>query len=195
MKHNFLIRSALLTAAFTSVAAMGQEAPGGLAFDASKHQKSQGAQLSVTYPAGFSARESNRQRIVQSFVGSSDGVDLAMTLGVEAGEGDVEAYCASQTPDDWRKTFQGQASNMQVLDVQAVRWKNRPAILMTLGQITKLDGFQIYSRVQTLSICHKRYRVSLSCGTSAPTEAKVTVLMQKAQATCGRFYDSLIFKK
>lgn len=195
MRRHLFIRPALTIAVFTSVAATGQEAPGGLAFDASKHQKSQGAQLSVTYPAGFSARESNRQRIVQSFVGTSDGVDLAMSLGVEAGEGDVEAYCASQTPDDWRKTFQGQASNMQVLDVQAVRWKNRPAILMTGGQVMKLDGFQIYSRVQTLSICHKSYRVSLTCGTSAPTEAKVTGLMQKARAACGRFYDSLIFKK
>lgn len=189
-----LLRSVVVATTLTSVAAMAQGVSGGQVFDASKHQKSQGAQLSVTYPVGFTARESNRQRIVQSFTGNSDGVDLAMTLGVEAGDGDVEAYCASQTPEDWRKTFQGQSPNMQVLDVQAVRWKNRPAILMTAGQSMNVNGFQIQSRVQTLSICHRRYRVSLTCGTSAPTEAKLSSLMQQARGSCQRFYESLTFK-
>ena len=189
-----LLRSAVVAAALTSVAAIAQERLRGQVFDASKHQKSQGAQLSVTYPAGFTARESNRQRIVQSFTGNSDGVDLAMTLGVEAGDGDVEAYCASLTPEDWRRTFQGQSPNAEVLDVQAVSWKNRPAILMTMGQAIKLDGFQIYSRGQTLSICYRRYRVSLTCGTGAPTEAKLVSLMQQAKVACGRFFDSLTLR-
>ena len=194
MRHKIFTGSlALATTALVSGAAMGQLGSGGHVFDASKHQKSHGAELTVIYPVGLTARASNRPRVVQSFVGTSEGVDLVMTLGLEAGEEDIEAYCASRTPEDWRKSFQD--SNMQVLHVQAVRWKNRPSIKVVGAQITMSDGFQIHSRTQTFSICHKRYRVSLTCGTSAGSDAKVKSLMQQARATCERFYDSLTFNE
>src|SRR3954471_16994575 len=68
--RNLNLRLAVMATALTSVASMAQGVSGGQVFDASRHQKSQGAQLTVTYPAGFTARENNRQRIVQSFTGN-----------------------------------------------------------------------------------------------------------------------------
>lgn len=162
-----------------------------LVFDASNHLKSQGARLTVTYPGNFIARESARQRIVQSFFGSRDGVDVAMTLGIEASGEDVEAYCASQTPDYWRQIFT--APNMDVLNVRRVSWKTRPAVMISAEQITEFGGTQFHTRVITLSICHKRHRISLSCGTSGSSTAEVLTAMQRATPTCERFYDSLKF--
>lgn len=176
-----------------SASATGQASPSATrTFDASGHGKSHGARLTVAYPAGLTARESARQRVVQSFIGNSDGVDLALSLSIEAGDEDVEAYCAPDTVDHWRKVFQ--PLNLDGLEVRIVRWKNRHAVLLTGAQVMKLDDLQIHSRLRLLSVCHKRYRVSLSCSASGISAAKAKFAMQRATPVCERFYDSLSFK-
>lgn len=185
--------SVLVLAGFISSAAMGH---GGIyrIFDTTGHPKAKGVRLTIAYPEGLKAQEGQRPRVVQNFFGSTEGVDLVMSLAAERHtEGDFEKDCAAATRDEWIELFQSLGLGVPN-SVQLMQWKRRPAAISSFQTSSMLEKQIIHSNMKMLFVCHQKWSVTLTCGTSAGTKTELNSTMPKVEAVCSRFRHSLNFK-
>ncbi len=162
-------------------------------FDATGHVKANGAQVTVKYPAGWKDQEGARAKAIHNFAGDYDGVPAVLSLSIETHDADVERACAGATKDHW---IQGSAAgNWSVTRAHAFSRQGKPSALIdaTIQPVT-LDGFTIYSRAQSMVVCHKHYIVKAVCVTSNNTFELARASMKKITPLCQQYFDNLKLK-
>ena len=164
----------------------------GQTFDTTGHSKARGARATVGYPSGWKAQEGRGPKIIHNFLGDYTGVLAALSLAIEAYDEDVESACNQASKEQW---IEGSAAaNWPVTRARILNRKGKPAALIEFTHNSKLDGFVLHTRVQTMVVCHNRYMLKVSCATSNTTPELTKSNMQKIAPLCAQFFDSLVLK-
>jgi hypothetical protein len=156
------------------------------------HAKSGGAKISVKYPDGWTAQEGKGRNTLQSFLGPFAGVQTVLSFAIETHEDEMESACAEATPKTWREGFA--APNWNITKARVVKHQGKYGALLDIEQVGQVGKFVVHTRMQAMTLCHRRHIAKLSCITSGDTAQLAAASMDKIAPLCQQYFKSIAFK-
>ena len=161
-------------------------------FDTKNHSKAKGVWAQVSYPEGWTKKESPTPNLVQIIVGKHEGIELQLHIQVREVEGDLEKQCNRLSASEWNDAGQIKTSNTVGVATNSVKTlvQKKPSFT---SDIT-VQQADLNMAAKQLAICHQKTMIILMCASfiSDGSLQKAKDNIAKSDDFCKQYLNSFV---
>lgn len=165
-------------------------------FDTKNHPKAKGVWAQVSYPEGWTARETQGANTLQMFTGTHNEVNVQLQFLIRDFGVPIENECPNISESEWDKATSDASLNIVSSNSKKIKVEGKPGFLSDTTRLRRTTNPNTSYAGKQLFVCYKTTRILLTCGTTIPEDnlQKANTNLSKVDSTCNAYFKSIVLK-
>lgn len=161
-------------------------------FDTKNHPKAKGVWAQVSYPEGWTARETQGANTLQMFTGKHNEVNVQLQFLIRDFGVPIENECSNISESEWNQATSDSSLNIVSSNSKKLKVEGKPGFLSDTTRLARTTNPNTSYAAKQLFVCHKTTRILLTCGNTIAEDnlQKANANLSKIDSTCNAYFNS-----